>query len=253
MNARACSLLACAVLIIGSFVPAIGQSSIQPTPRPTVTAENERWYQNGSPIVWAGNIYYPTGPLIHFNGNEMVRSGAFEGVPLYTRTTQEPYSVVHVPVSGGLMHPYERRRMGDVAGTVGSTAPSFPVVLPAEESNEAAAANLLRPPVPPRPPTPFPEPAPIGTTGTLESEALLPARTRVETLQRPTGLNAVFVTFDNRRWFSDGPAVEFDAARFVQVGEHRGFPVYQERGSTARIYVQLVGGEPGLLSVYRAR
>ena len=43
----------------------------------------------------------PTIPPVRrsfFNGNEMVRSGFYRGVPIYTRTTEEPYSKVFVPL-----------------------------------------------------------------------------------------------------------------------------------------------------------
>src|SRR4030095_9199989 len=103
------------------------QMMLRPTPFPVVTAENERWYLAGEPITSEGNIYYPTGAQVYFNPYEMVRSGYYRGIPLYSKTTLEPYSVVFVPIAGGLLQPYERRRDGDVAGTVGSTAPSFPV------------------------------------------------------------------------------------------------------------------------------
>ena len=84
----------------------------------------------GEPIVFAGNYYYPAGPAIHFLANEMVPTGSYRGIQLYSRTTIEPYSVVFVPVAGGLMQPYERRRAGDLAGTTGSSVPSFPVEIP---------------------------------------------------------------------------------------------------------------------------
>src|SRR5437762_532000 len=119
-------------VVLGSGVaaPVLAQISIQPTPPPTVTAENESWYVTNEPVLFAGNTYYPAGPSIHFLANEMVLSGLFRGVPLYTRTTIEPYSVVFLPVGGGLMRPYERRRSGDLAGTTGSSVPSLPVEIP---------------------------------------------------------------------------------------------------------------------------
>ena len=96
---RAARLMAGTILsaaMLGTIVTA--QINIRPTPAPAITAENEGWYQRGEPIVFAGNLYYRAGAAIHFNPDEMVRSGAFEGVPLYTRTTIEPYSVVFVPI-----------------------------------------------------------------------------------------------------------------------------------------------------------
>ena len=59
-------------------------------------------------IQFAGDLYYPAGAAVFFDGNTMVRSGHYNGVPLYTDTTLEPYSVVYVPLERGLMQPYER-------------------------------------------------------------------------------------------------------------------------------------------------
>jgi hypothetical protein len=134
-----------------------GQISHQPTPDPIATAQNEPWYLSGDPVTYAGNTYYPTGARVHFNRHEMVRSGFFQGIPLYTRTTLEPYSVVFIPLSGGLMQAYERRRAGDIAGTVGSLTPSFPVVWPSEQVQETFTS-------PPFPQAPAPPPGWLHST-----------------------------------------------------------------------------------------
>jgi hypothetical protein len=251
-----------AVLILtaalGSTVRA--QISLQPTPPPAVTAENESWYQSGTSISYNGNLYYQAGAITHFVRNEMVRTGTYGNVPIYIRTTQEPGSIIYVPLAGGLVRPYERRRSGDLAGTVGSTAPSFVVSLPAEESS----IGLLQAPSPPTgvpvgttgfiPTEPAPEPPaalpePVGTTGPM----LSPARTRIQTVQRPVGLNSVFIDFQGTRWFSAGPAVEFSADRFTPIGEHRGFPVYQQKDQPGVIYLALLPGSPGLVGPYKSR
>ncbi len=97
----------------------------QPTPPPTVTAESEPWFAARAPLLFGGTLYYPAGPQVHFNQNEMVRTGYFGAVPVYVRTTIEPGTVIFVPLSGGLMQPYERRRSSELAGTEGSIASSF--------------------------------------------------------------------------------------------------------------------------------
>ena len=143
---RAARLMALTIVsasMLGTIVSA--QVNIRPTPAPAITAENEGWYQRGEPIVFAGNLYYRAGAAIHFNPNEMVRSGAYEGVPLYTRTTIEPYSVVFVPIEGGRMQPYERPRSGELAGTSGSSVPVLPVEIPMADS----APSMLQAPAPP--------------------------------------------------------------------------------------------------------
>ena len=100
MNRRARTILLTFLVTVFLSKIAPAQVVIQPTPNPTVTAENESWYLNGEPIAHAGNLYYPAGPLVYFNPNEMVRSGFYQGIPLYSRTTIEPYSMVYVPVRG---------------------------------------------------------------------------------------------------------------------------------------------------------
>jgi hypothetical protein len=48
----------------------------------------------------------------------------------------------------------------------------------------------------------------------------------------------MFVQYRDRRWFSEGIAVELDRARMIQVGEYFGFPVYVEREAPEqRIYI----------------
>ena len=112
MNGRAGILVgALAGMLLTGSTP-LAQTALQPTPKPIVTVENEVWYQAGMPITVNGNTYYPTGPQVYFNGNEMVRSGHFQGIPLYSRTTLEPYSIVFAPLSGGLMQPYRASAFG---------------------------------------------------------------------------------------------------------------------------------------------
>lgn len=243
------------------------QASMQPTPPPATTAENQDWYLSGSPIAYGGNVYYPSGAVIHFLRNEMVMTGMFEAVPIYVRTTQEPGSVIYVPLPGGLMRPYERRRTGDLAGTVGSSAPGFPVALrPVEPAPGTVQA-----------PRDVLEDHPVATSGFIMggsttaatasaaapvsmggTAAILPPAPAVpagplETARRPSGINSVFLQYDNARWFAAGPAVEFSPQRFTRVGEYRGFPVYADAGRTDTIYVSLLEGAPGLLTPYTTR
>jgi hypothetical protein len=253
-------------LVLGHGVAA--QVSLQTTPPPTITAENEAWYLNGEPVTFGGTVYYPAGPITHFQRNEMVRSGAVGSVPIYVRTTQEVGSVIYVPLAGGLMKPYERRRSGDLAGTVGSTAPSFRVVLPSEEVPQAyvGAPVVASVPMPvgttgyvpaatpaPAPAAPAGVPEAVGTAGVVDATAAAPVRTRIQTAQRPVGLNTVFVDFQDVRWFAAGPAVAFTPGRFTRIGEHRGFAVYQENAQPGTIYLSLLDGAPGLVAPYKRR
>lgn len=284
MNTRAAALFFASVVTICSAQSAFAQGTYDPPPPPTATAESEDWYISGQPIALGGAVYYASGPISHFIRNEMVASGMFERVPVYRRTTQEPGSIVYIPLAGGLVRPYERRRSGDLAGTVGSTVPGFPVILPAEQASVSTSSAPTAPPAVPRavgtsgfsynaldrafgtplsPPEPVapvsPEPIPVGMTGANQPEAALlaaptrPRPTRVETVQRPVGLNNVFLQFQNARWFAAGPAVEFSSDTFTRIGEHRGFPVYQRPGRSDLIFVSHIEGTPDLVVPYQSR
>ena len=272
MLTPAARLFGLVLFCAATAVAAQAQVFMQPTPPPAVTAENEPWYLSGGPISFNGNVYYPAGAVTHFDRNAMVRTGIFDRTPIYIRPTQEPGSVIYVPLPGGLMRPYERRRSGDLAGTSGSSAPSFRVVLPSEEASQTVGLQAPSPPtgvpvgtagmvrvISEPPPTPAPVapaaqplPVPVGTTGVLPLFAA-PARTRVQTVQRPVGLNDVYLQYQDARWFAAGPAVEFAADRFTRIGEHRGFAVYQEKGRPDTIYVSLLAGSPGLVTPYQRR
>jgi hypothetical protein len=263
MNSRAAIVVGALVGILMAGPATRAQMTLQPTSRPIVTAENEPWYAAGVPIIVSGLTYYPAGPIVHFNGNEMVRGGHYEGVPVYSKTTAEPYSLVFVPIAGGLMHPYERRRDGDLAGTVGTSAPSFPVVRPVEQAGMeyVPGAGMVQAPAPPSQlGTPVDRIAlaeirpslalePTGTTGTPATTPAGP----IATARRPQGLNGVFIEYDSRRYFSDGPAVRFDEQLFTRVGDYRGFPVYQQSGQEGTLFIAPLAGTPKVVSPYRAR
>jgi hypothetical protein len=227
--------------------PAHAQASAQQTPDPIVTAQNDAWYLNGDPVTFEGNIYYPAGPRTYFNRYEMVRSGSFRGVPLYTRTTIEPYSLVFVPIGGGLMQPYERRRAGDVAGTVGSSTPSFPVVLPSEQGAETTTLSPLSPQAP-APPALVPRPEAAEPVRSEEPPAPRPVATSGSTpptpaprrpAARPTGPNAVYIDYGQSRYFSSGRPVLMESATFTQIGERLGLPVYTRANDPHAIYVPI--------------
>jgi len=242
------------VVALATMQPAArAQIKLQPTPAPAVTAETQSWYQAGEPIVFAGNYYYQAGPAIHFLANEMVPTGSYRGIQLYSRTTIEPYSVVFVPLAGGLMQPYERRRSGDLAGTTGSSAPSFPVEIASafgapppiqapgppfvetQMSNEYSArpeSTVGRELVPERAAT-------AGSVGTVGD--LTPAR-RPKAVGRPSA-NGVFVEFDHARWYATAPPKDLDSVTLRRIGEWHGFPVYKSRSTgESTIYIPVTQG-----------
>jgi hypothetical protein len=259
-------LVICGVLVL--FAPrGVGaQGTFQSAP-PTVTADAEPWYWDREPVLFAGNYYYPAGARIHFISTEMVRSGTYEEVPLYTRTTIEPYSVIYVPLAGGVMQPYERRRDGQLAGTVGSYAPSFPVATSRDAPLDGPGTlEMAQAPSPP-----MLESADLAAQATPAPARGLRSANREELTRLATGLtsaplaapppivrrpdspNGLFVEFDGERWFSSGQPVTFDPARFTRIGEVRGFPVYRARSARpSTIYVP-ISRDMDVVAPYSAR
>jgi hypothetical protein len=227
--------------------PLVAQVNSRPTDPPIVTAENDSWYRRGEPIVFGGEFYYPAGPTVFFNGNVMFREGDYNGVPLYADSTIEPYSVMLVPVGRNLMRPYERKRSGDLAGTTGSRAPSFPGgsdrTYPEAAGVPGEASNV---PQPIDEGDVFPTDRAVGTTGRLAAPAQAIAEvttTRVQPRRgRPFSYDSVSVQFRGETWVMAGPMTE-RLSDLVQVAEYKGFPVYAQEGrERARIYLPLVPG-----------
>jgi hypothetical protein len=252
-------LLACLFTIVP--LQAAAQVTLHPTPRPIVTAENERWYLEGQPITYSGSFYYPAGPEVFFNPYEMVRSGEYRGVPLYSMKTREPYSVVFVPLDRGLMQPYERRRDREMAGTVGSSVPSFPVDRDNEAIEPDTGLQAMGPPV-------AREFYPIYGSGATDERASYPPSAAspggappiaapsgpLTTALVPTGLNAFYIDHQGRRWFAKGHAVLLDSAKFARSGDYHGFPVYVSSDAPPdTIYVVVAPSAPGLLTPYSTR
>jgi hypothetical protein len=212
----------------------------QPTPPPLVTAENTTWFSRGAPVEWNGDLYYQDGVPRFFNAYEMVRSGVFRGIPLYSDTMLEPNSIVFVPISGGRMQPYKRppvpQNMGPLPATPDAglnQAPAAPSFAPAYELPSPAEPAI---------------PAVVGTTG--RSIATVAPTGVVETVQPPAGVNNIWVNFDGRRWFLDGKAVPYEAARLTQAGTYYGWTVYRRDRDASRIYIPTTAGR---LAPYKAR
>ena len=260
MRSRAPQLLAVTAAILIFQATGAAQIMVRPTPDPIVTAESETWYLNGDPITFAGNIYYPTGPDIYFKPYEMVRSGDYNGVPLYSRTTIEPWSIVYIPLPGRLMKPYERRRTGELVGTVGSSLPSFPVVHSLTESEyalpQAATSPMLGATVYERTQLPIvvvevqrPTPVPTATAGTAPE----PPPGPLVSAKLPEGLDGIFIEYRDRRWFASGHAQELDTSQFLMVGDYRGFAVYRKGDDERTIYVAVAKSARELVAPYSVR
>ena len=242
--------------------PAMAQVRSRPTDAPIVTADSESWYVQREPIQFAGDVYYPAGAAVFFNGDTMVRSGHYIGVPLYSDTTIEPWSVVYVPVSRGQMQPYEKRRDGALAGTTGSRAPSFPVRVTGTSTRlpEAATAPSGLP-VPIGAVSAYTSEGATGTAGTTASVALGTSglvaapirreRTSVVSLSRPQSNDGLWVQYLGEKWVSAGGAVLFDASGFREVGGYSGFPVYARQGTSDQVIY--LPTRAGLVAPYRLK
>lgn len=269
-----------AFALVFTLAPALAgaQGTMQPTTAPAITAESAAWFQAGEAIAWNNDTYYPAGAPQPFNGYHMVRSGSYRGIPLYTDSMLEPNSLVFVPIAGGRMQPYERRRAGMLAGTVGSLTPSLPTVIATEPVGStgnlmqgaapptnapAYDQNLIPPPVatvpapvsmmsiePDAPARATAESVPVGTSGRLTiAPAVSPARP-VTTVVPPTGLNAIWIPFDGQRWYAASRSMAYDAAVLEEIGSYRGFTVYRRSGDPSVIYVP---SAPGHLAAYTKR
>lgn len=241
------------------------QVQSRPTDAPVVTAENESWYINGEPLQFAGDLYYRAGARVFFNGNTMVRSGHYNGVPLYTDTTIEPYSIVYVPIQRGLVQPYERPRQGALAGTVASRTPSFPVRLTSTSSigvlPQAAVAPTALPspigalsvytPEPPFAPV-VPPVAPL-VVPTVSAITQPNSETGITfaTIGRPASNDGVWIPYLGEKWISAGPAVPISPESFRVVGSYEGFPVFARKdGAEQIIYIPT---RAGLVAPYRLK
>jgi hypothetical protein len=248
------------LLAVTLFVPsiAVAQVDLRPTPTPTVTADNASWYQLKEAIIFAGNTYYPAGAQVFFNGNEMVRSGSYRGVPLYTRTTEEPYSKVYAPLPGNLLQPYERRREGELAGTVGTSTPSFPVDRSTDPVSDVIAGGSPQAAGPPTGLSPLSsvvDAAPVNAgTAPTPPAATPPQPTRAKASPKRASVTIVYIEYDGRKWYSSGPTVEYRSSRFTSIGTYHGLPVYADRNDkSGTIYVPVEKATPSLLAPYSRR
>jgi hypothetical protein len=252
------------ILSVAVLLPDDGaaQATWRPTPQPQVTAANAVWLYRGDPIFFEGTLYYPVGASVFFNGDVMGFAGTYEGVPVYMDATQTVYSVLYVPIGGKTMKPYERKRDGQVAGTVASRTPWFPVQVasewfPIDEApfgiTGAPLVNLSQPAVTPCQPIVIPE-AERPTCPTDVITPSIPPAAPSRPAQRPTTptIFQVWVPFNGARWYSAGFAEPYAPDRFVKIGEHRGFPVYRDKRRTPNvIYIPSV--EDGPVAPYRKR
>jgi len=242
----------------------------QPSPSPLVTAEHETWYMAGDPISFNGALYYPAGAPEAFNAVQMVRSGSYRGIPLYTDTTLQPYSIVFVPIAGNRVQPYELPRTGALAASVGSRTPSFPI----ETAAEALAAGQGNVPQAAGPPTYAPgyevatapeaasvaqAPAAIGTAGRTPPAPVYvprPANSIVTTTNQPDGqarapkgVSGAWLDYDGRHWVAIGKGV-YVTPDLHRVGTYHKFPVYARGDDRSTIYIP---SAPGVVVPFQSK
>jgi hypothetical protein len=225
-------------VLVAVLVPAAGKAQAFQfrSPAPEITAATAVWQISSEPIIVQGLVYLPTRDFRLFDGQVMTQVGVYQGVPVYADTTLEVYSVVYVPVGAQRMRTYERLRDRDLAGTTGSRAPAFPVrspsAAPPEERTVATSGAIV--------------PSAVGPMQlTLAPNAVVPARTTVESIPRPNAPDGVWLYFNGGRYYAAGAAVPFSSDRFTLIGQHEGFPVYRDKnGDPNRIWVAVVSGGP---------
>lgn len=235
------------VLVLLTTAAASAQVQSRPTDAPLVTAEREPWYVRGDPVQFAGNNYYRAGATIFFDGNRMIRTGNFNGIPLYADTTVEPYSFVLVPIGRGLMQPFERLRDGELAGTTGSRAPSFPVAAQPTASALPMAATA------PTSLVPFVDEPPGGSRATERTR--LPVASAIDAITPPaipppgvtpeqvqSARDHVWVEFRGQRWVHVNGTIPLEGSGLVKTGDYAGFPVYTRPDNDARIYLPTLAG-----------
>jgi hypothetical protein len=227
-----------------------GQAVSRVTPPPDRTAAGMPWYASRAPLFVDGGVYEAAGASVFFNANTMVPVTTFDGVEIYEDTTLEPHSVVYVPIGRGLMQPYERRRTGDLAGTTGSRAPSFPVgsIGETRETPGVLTDEDVR-----LESAPSPSSAPASDEPCVPREGLQARRPEppvgpMRTVRAPSGNRGIWIPFEGLVWIGDGRAERHDADAFVKDGEYAAFPVYRRAGDPSRIYVPAADG---FLAPYR--
>jgi hypothetical protein len=241
-------VIATGVLLSAVLLPRAGgaQMLMQPAPYPQVTAAGAPWQVSGEPISYGGVLYYPVGPTVFFNGNLMSRSGSFQGVPLYQDGTLGPFTIIYVPIGSNLMRPYERPRVAELAGTIGTRMPSFPIQRDGEATSPFDPPYLVADTFP-TVPGPQPVVTPIASAEPADTP---PPHVTIGSVPPPGTPNGVWVMYDNARWYSAGGAVPLSPDRFAQIGVYRDFPVYRDKGGDANV-IFVATGPSGLVAPYR--
>jgi len=221
-------LIVCAVLM-----PQVGSAQVSPQQNyPVITDPATASRQaTGEPIYFDGQFYYPSGPITFFDPNVMVRTGTYQGIAVFSNSIQEPWSIIYLPIGGTSLRPYERVRNGELGGTTGSRTPSFPVQPPVNSPWLSAIGGPIMSTVG--------SPAYEGPAAPAAAAAAAPAaepprHVSIMTIPAPAGDSGLWVEYNGTRWYHEGDSVTLDKDHFDQIGNYKGFTVYQEKGADGR-------------------
>jgi hypothetical protein len=146
------------------------------------------------------------------------------------------------------MQPYERAPLAAVQVTVPEGVKQSPAAPAQAHAYDVATPGAI---AMPRPNDIYPratsQPMAVGTSGRT---IVTPAPGRATTLRRPTGVNAIWIDFDGRRWVGAGKTIDYDAASLTEVGKYHGWSVYTRNGDRSTIYIPSM---PGKLAPYKTR
>ena len=232
-------ILAAALVCTAIPSAVTAQVVMRSEPAPASTAGDAAWYRAGEPVMHRGELFYPGGAQTFFQKDVMVLVGEYRGVPLYADPTLETGSIVYVPVEGALMQPYERLRVGELAGTSGSRLPSYPpststelIVVP-----QAVATSGTR-----VPPEPIGDLDPAAATALAEAPPAPRARTEVIAPDRPGAPRGtgIWIEWNDAAWNAAGPAVRV-GPQMKRIGTYNGRAVFS--GPDARmIWIETAQG-----------
>jgi hypothetical protein len=211
------ALLVAAALAASSSITA-AQTLIRPEPAPARVAGNEAWYRAGEPVVYRGEAFHPAGAQVFFNPNVMVLAGEFRGVPVYIDPTLEPGSIVYIPISAGVMQPYEKLRAGGLAGTSGSRTPSFPPAPATSLEPQPVATVLVTPPAPP-------PGEPAVAAGAVSRTPVAPRTITIAPSTAPRG-RGIWISWNGQQWRTAGAAVRV-GPQMIAIGTYNGRTVYR--------------------------
>lgn len=182
------------------------------------------------------------------------------GIPLYTRTTIEPYSIVYVPLPNGRMQPYARPRTEELTGTAASL-PSAELPRPAatvpppglapQAAGPPSQTALTVPVQIPRPavvePTPpFPADTSVGVRGTTGR-----GETQVPPCSCREAPVEIFIEYEGERWYALGAPQPLDPTTMEKVGTYHGFDVWTTRDDRGTIYIPVTFGGSNVVAYSR--